>query len=53
MAESFLRACAEAVSSPIVASAVGSLEWADGFCVSVADPDTGRGFVPTKSAERG
>jgi hypothetical protein len=45
VAESFLRSCAAAVSSPQVVAALALLERADEFRVSVTHPDDGREFV--------
>jgi hypothetical protein len=47
VAEAFLRACAEAVSSPLVAAALGQLSRADAFRLSVTHPDDNREFVLT------
>jgi hypothetical protein len=49
-AESFFRACAEALASPDVAGVVGSLARADEFRMSVAHPDDGREFFPPMDA---
>lgn len=49
-AESFLRACAGAVASPLVVAAVRSLERTGNFRISVTDPDNGREFFPPVDA---